>query len=150
MWNFRFSRRRVWNLVFCDVLHGSTSQKTLNLIVMRHISWLHWQKETCRCVPPCTLVLNAAKDESDLSRTKLSVNCPWTVTLRSEVVSTNSYTYYSIRPKIPQQNVVVAWLSLLLRIQEVPGWNLIPKTAILTEAFRVFSQFLQASAGIVP
>jgi hypothetical protein len=44
-------------------------------------------------------------------------------------------------------NVVVEWLTLLLRIREVPGSNIGPVTLI--ETFRGFPEF-QANAGIVP
>jgi hypothetical protein len=37
-------------------------------------------------------------------------------------------------------NVVVEWLTLLLRIRKVPGSNLARRPAILTEVFRGFPQ----------
>jgi hypothetical protein len=43
-------------------------------------------------------------------------------------------------------NVVVKWLILLFRIQEVPGSNLGPKTGYLT-GFRGYPQTIQANAG---
>jgi hypothetical protein len=47
------------------------------------------------------------------------------------------------------QNVVVEWLTLLLRKWEVPGSNLGPDTGC-PEVFSGFPQSLQADAGIVP
>jgi hypothetical protein len=48
-------------------------------------------------------------------------------------------------------NVMVEWLTLLRRIQEeVPVSNFGPQPAIVSEAFRVFSQSFQSNAGIVP
>jgi hypothetical protein len=45
--------------------------------------------------------------------------------------------------------VVVKWLTLLLRIGEVPGSNLGQETGY-PEGSRGFPQSLQANAGIVP
>jgi hypothetical protein len=39
-----------------------------------------------------------------------------------------------------KQNVAVKWMALLLRIQEVPGWNLSPET----DSFNIFCCFLQS------
>jgi hypothetical protein len=39
-------------------------------------------------------------------------------------------------------NVVVKWLTLLLHIQEVPGWNLGPETAYLDWSFSYFFSVL--------
>jgi hypothetical protein len=44
-------------------------------------------------------------------------------------------------------NVMVEWLTLLLRIREVHDSNLRPETAILTEGF---PHSLKANAGMVP
>jgi hypothetical protein len=46
-------------------------------------------------------------------------------------------------------NVVVDWLTLLLRIMDVPASDLVQRPAILTEDFRGFPQSLQANAGLV-
>jgi hypothetical protein len=45
---------------------------------------------------------------------------------------------------------MVKWLKLLLRIREVPGSNLGPKTGYPDWRFSRFPQSLQANAGIVP
>jgi hypothetical protein len=46
-----------------------------------------------------------------------------------------------------ERNVVVEWLALLLRTQEVPDSNLGPETEY-PEGFRSFPQSIQASEGI--
>jgi hypothetical protein len=50
---------------------------------------------------------------------------------------------------IIRPNVVVEWLTLLLRILEVPGSYLGPETGYPDCVFRGFLQSLQANAGIV-
>jgi hypothetical protein len=45
-------------------------------------------------------------------------------------------------------NFVVEWLTLLVRIREVPGSNLARSRTILIEVFRSVSKSLQANAGI--
>jgi hypothetical protein len=60
---------------------------------------------------------------------------------------------HSARTVIPQEgarNVVVGWLTLLLRIREVPCSILARPLAILIEMFNVFPQSRHANAGIVP
>jgi hypothetical protein len=47
------------------------------------------------------------------------------------------------------QNVVVEWLTILLRIREVPGLNLRPKTGC-PEVFCGFLHSFQANARTVP
>jgi hypothetical protein len=49
-----------------------------------------------------------------------------------------------------EPNVVVEWLTLLLRIREVPGSNLDLETGYPHCDFRGFPQFLQANVRIVP
>jgi hypothetical protein len=46
--------------------------------------------------------------------------------------------------------VVVKWLTILLRIREVPDSNTGPQTGYPDWRFRGFPQHLQANAGIVP
>jgi hypothetical protein len=48
-----------------------------------------------------------------------------------------------------EQNVVVEWLALQLRIREVPGSNLCPETDY-PKVFRNFLQSLQANVGTLP
>jgi hypothetical protein len=45
---------------------------------------------------------------------------------------------------------MVEWLALLLHIREVPGSNLGPELAVMTEFFRGFPQSLQTNAEIMP
>jgi hypothetical protein len=47
-------------------------------------------------------------------------------------------------------SVVLEWLTLLLRIREVPGSNISPETGYPYWFFRGCPQSLQANAGIVP
>jgi hypothetical protein len=47
-------------------------------------------------------------------------------------------------------NAVVKRLTLLLRIEEVPGSNFCPGTGYPNSGFRVFSQYLQVNAWVVP
>jgi hypothetical protein len=47
-------------------------------------------------------------------------------------------------------NVVVEWLTFLLRIREVPGSNLGPEAGYLDRGFCGLSQSLQANSGITP
>jgi hypothetical protein len=47
-------------------------------------------------------------------------------------------------------NVVAEWVTLLLRIREVPGSSLRSITGYPTEVFRDFPQCLQVNAGVVP
>jgi hypothetical protein len=47
-------------------------------------------------------------------------------------------------------NVVIEWLTLLLRILEVPGSNLGPGDRLSCFSFSLFPQSLQANAGMVP
>jgi hypothetical protein len=46
-------------------------------------------------------------------------------------------------------NIVIAWLTLLLRIREVLGSNLDPETGY-PDTFSWFSKSLPENAGIVP
>jgi hypothetical protein len=45
---------------------------------------------------------------------------------------------------------VIEWLTLLLRILEVPVSNLGPETGYPDRVFPDFSQYLEANSGIVP
>jgi hypothetical protein len=47
-------------------------------------------------------------------------------------------------------NVVVEWLTLLLRIRKVPSSNLGTETGYLDYSFRRFPQSIQGNDGIVP
>jgi hypothetical protein len=49
-----------------------------------------------------------------------------------------------------KSNVVVEWLTLLLRVCEVPGSNLGSKTGYSWQDFHGFTQSLQAKSGMVP
>jgi hypothetical protein len=65
-------------------------------------------------------------------------------------VSFHRFPIFTHISSIGQPNVVVDLLTLLLRIREVPGLNLGPKPAILTDFLRGFPQLIQAIARIVP
>jgi hypothetical protein len=47
-------------------------------------------------------------------------------------------------------NVAAEWLTLLLRIREIPGSELVTRPAVLTTVFRCFPQSLQVHSRIVP
>jgi hypothetical protein len=47
-------------------------------------------------------------------------------------------------------NVVVEWLTLMLRTLDVPGSNLAPETGYRVRVFCNFPQSLQANVGLVP
>jgi hypothetical protein len=49
-----------------------------------------------------------------------------------------------------RSNVVVEWLTLLLRIRDIQSSNLSPKTGLPNKDFRGSSQSLQENSGIVP
>jgi hypothetical protein len=57
--------------------------------------------------------------------------------------------FYIVVPQCEFPNVVVEWLTLLFRILEVPGSNLILETGRPDSVFRGFPQSLEANAGRV-
>jgi hypothetical protein len=60
-----------------------------------------------------------------------------------------SVTAVTDLPRLQLPNVVVKWLTLLLRIRDFSGSNLGPETGFPDWDFRGFPQSLQANAGIV-
>jgi hypothetical protein len=51
---------------------------------------------------------------------------------------------------LKRPNVMVKWLTLLLRIWEVPGSSLGPETGYPDESFCGFPQSLQVNSRIIP
>jgi hypothetical protein len=59
------------------------------------------------------------------------------------------HTVFIFSLKIKTPDIVVEWLTLLLRIPEFPGSNLGPETGYLEVFRRGFPQSVQANAGVV-
>jgi hypothetical protein len=116
----------VFNWRFCIIIR---------LLLVPHIHCCCWNRVWSMLINVClpSQWIGENRSRSPPLRGRL------TMTLHTEQVTKTSKT-----------NVVDEWLTLMLRIREVPGSNLGPVAVYDDWGFRGFTQFIEATAGIIP